>query len=122
MVTKFKTAKKIFEKGEGASMSKLWSIFTTNMNKCIVSGYEDPEYTAYPKIERHHVFGGFNRSKCEKYGYIAPLMNIYHPNGVLADDHWQQLDLKLKQVCQKHYEQHHGTREDFIAEFGRSYL
>ena len=25
-------------------MKKLWSIFTDNMNRCIYSGYEDPEF------------------------------------------------------------------------------
>jgi hypothetical protein len=103
-------------------MKKLWSIFTNNMNKCIVTGYEDPELTSYPKVERHHVFGGFNRSKCEKYGYIAPLFESYHPNGVKAPKNWQKLDLRLKQICQKDFEEKHGSREDFIEEFGRSYL
>lgn len=34
----------------------------------------------------------------------------------------QGLDLRLKQECQRYYEEHYGTREKFIKEFGRSYL
>lgn len=103
-------------------MKKLWSIFTKNMNRCILTGYEDPEGTPYPRIERHHVFGGFNRTRSEKYGYIAPIVDDMHPNGVKAPKEWQEIDESLKKQCQKHYEQNHGTREDFIKEFGRSYL
>ena len=37
-------------------MKKLWSIFTDDMNKCIVT-------SAMTSIERHHVFGGADRKK-----------------------------------------------------------
>lgn len=101
---------------------KLWSIFTNDMNTCIISGYHDPEDTYWPMIERHHVFGGYNRKRSELYGYIAPLHKELHPNGVCGDGKNNDLDLILKQACQLDYESHIGTREDFIQEFGRSYL
>ena len=31
-------------------------------------------------------------------------------------------DIKLKEMGQKYYESHYGTRQDFICEFGKSYL
>lgn len=34
----------------------------------------------------------------------------------------KELDLKFKRMAQKDFEESHGTREDFIKEFGRSYL
>jgi hypothetical protein len=34
----------------------------------------------------------------------------------------KQLDLRLKQECQRRWEVKYGTREDFIREFGRNYL
>lgn len=104
-------------------MKKLWSIFTDNMNKCIYSGYEDPEGTPYPQIERHHVFGGrAYRSKSEKHGFIAPLHKSFHPNGVDAPKNWELIDNDLKQRCQKYWEENIGTREEFMEEFGRNYL
>ena len=46
-------------------MKKLKSIFTDDMNHCF--------FTGSPTAERHHVFGAFNRARCEKYGFIIPL-------------------------------------------------
>ena len=34
----------------------------------------------------------------------------------------QQFDESLKRKAQTYYEEHIGTREQFIAEFGKSYL
>ena len=44
-------------------MKKLWSIFTDDMNKCIVT-------SAMTSIEWHHVFGGADRKMSEKYGLL----------------------------------------------------
>lgn len=52
-------------------MKKLWSIFTDDMNKCIVT-------SAMTSIERHHVFGGADRKKSEKYGFVVPLHSSVH--------------------------------------------
>lgn len=94
---------------------KLWSIFTDDMDKCI--------YTGSNIVERHHVFGASNRSRSERYGYVVPLRPDYHPNGVFADKRIaKMIDTELKQKCQKHYEANNGTRQDFIREFGKSYL
>jgi len=34
----------------------------------------------------------------------------------------REMDLVLKQQAQKYYEEHIGTREQFIKEIGRNYL
>lgn len=103
-------------------MKKLWSIFTDNMNRCIYSGYEDPEGTPYPQIERHHIFGGAYRKKSEKYGFVAPLHNSYHPNGVNAPEDWKAIDDDLKSRCREYWEENIGTLDEFREEFGGSNL
>lgn len=104
----------------------MYSIFTNDLNvcmfisDCIHAGYKCKNRRCYD-VERHHVFGGFNRKRSEKYGFIAPLTRELHPNGVFAPEDWQVIDTYLKEECQRHYEQTH-TREEFIEEFGRNYL
>lgn len=96
---------------------KLWSIFTSDMDHCLFTGSSE--------VERHHVFsqmGGGVRERCEKYGYIAPLRYDLHPNGARAGTDAPLVDKVLKKKCQEDYEQKHGSRQDFIKEFGRSYL
>ena len=72
-------------------------------------------------LESHHIFSGPYRKKSEKYGYKVTLCHNHHnepPDGV----HFNKENRNtLKRICQKHFEQNHGTREDFIATFGKSY-
>lgn len=45
------------------------------------------------------------------------------PNGARADARFaKDIDDHLKRKAQKYYEEHIGTRDDFIREFGKSYL
>ena len=96
---------------------ELWSIFTDDMNRCIITGRTD-------HIERHHVFEGRLglKTKSEAYGFIAPLHASVHPNGAFCTaDNWKQIDHDLKRRCQEYYIEHYGTREDWYREFGRYY-
>lgn len=98
-------------------VKRLWSIFTDDMNRCI--------YTGSNVVERNHIFyqmGGGMKERCEKYGFIAPLRPDLHPNGVFAGQSAKLVDTELKQRCQRYYEEHYGTREEFMNEFGRNYL
>ena len=98
------------------SKNKLWSIFTNDLGRCYIT-------KSYP-VEIHHVFPGSRRKTCEKYGFIVPLYPTLHqndPDSVHKAPN-RGLDLKLKQVSQRYYEEHYGTREEFIKEFGKSYL
>lgn len=93
----------------------LWSVFTDDLSCCYFTGSN--------LVERHHIFGGYNRGRSAHYGYVIPLIPQMHPNGVHYDrKHYPGMDLKLKQMAQKHYESHHGSRSDFIREFGKSWL
>ncbi len=94
---------------------RLTSVFTDNMDCCIFTG------STY--IERHHIFGGSNRNASEKYGFVVPLRYDLHPNGARADQrHAKQIDLYLKQLAQRYFEEHYGSREEFMKIFGRSWL
>ena len=95
-------------------MKKLWSVFTEDMDHCF--------FTDSAPVERHHIFGGANKKLSEKYGYIIPLTPTLHPNGVFAGKDAHRMDINLKQMAQKHYEENHGARSDFIREFGKSWL
>ena len=95
-------------------MKRLKSVFTDDMEHCM--------FTGYAPVERHHIFGAANKERSEKYGFIAPLRPDLHPNGVFAGKDAKNVDLALKTKAQTYYEEHYGTREDFIKEFGRSYL
>lgn len=95
---------------------KLWSVFTDDMEHCY--------FTGTPYVHRHHIFYGSLRPKSEKYGYIIPIAYYLHenaPDSVHMDPN-QGLDLRLKQMAQKHFEENCGTREDFRRIFGKSWL
>ena len=93
---------------------RLTSVLTDDMDHCM--------FTGSAPVERHHVYGGCNRKRSEKYGFVAPLRPDLHPNGVFAGGQAKEVDLKLKTMCQKYYEEHYGSREEFMAEFGQNYL
>ena len=99
-------------------MKRLWSVFTDDMEHCYFTG-------AAP-VERHHIFpGNPNRKNSEKYGFVVPLRYDIHPNGARFGHSAEirvQIDNYLKCKCQKWYEEHIGSRSDFISEFGRNYL
>jgi len=98
-------------------MKRLWSCLTDDMEHCI--------YTGSPYVERHHVFynmGGKMKQRCEKYGFIAPLSPDLHPNGTQAGVNARKVDKDLKQRCQRYYEEHYGTRKQFMQEFGKNFL
>lgn len=74
-------------------------------------------------LHDHHVlFGTSNRKKSEKYG-LKVWLCAYHHNMSNEGVHFNKmLDRALKLKAQAYYEEHIGTREDFIREFGKSYL
>lgn len=71
-------------------------------------------------LHSHHILFGKNRSNAEKYGLKVWLCYQHHINGVHGRD-GHALDLKLKQIAQRTFEEKH-TRKEFIKIFGRNYL
>lgn len=94
--------------------SKVKPVLTDDMEHCLLCGRP---------AEWHHVFGGSgNRKLSDKYGYIVPLCPEHHRTGTFAVHRNRGTDLMIKQRAQKHFEDHNGTREEFIKIFGRSWL
>lgn len=74
-------------------------------------------------LHSHHIFGGVsNRKQSEKRG-LKVWLCAYHHNMSNEGVHFNKpLDTKLKTMAQEYYEEHYGTREQFIKEFGKSVL
>lgn len=74
-------------------------------------------------LQKHHIFGAFNRDNSEKYGLWVWLRWDYH---LAASDkrtphNDKQVDLMLKREAQRRFEKIHG-HEMFMQIFGRNYL
>lgn len=90
-------------------------MFTDDMTHCFFTGSN--------QVERHHIFGAHNKENSERFGYIIPLIPEMHPNGVHYNrKKYPDMDIKLKQMSQRHFEINHGSRTDFIRIFGKSWL
>lgn len=74
----------------------------------------------YPRVEIHHTLHGFARKAADEYGYVVPLCHRCHM--ALHDGKEEELDQHLKELAQVHFEEHYGSREEFVKIFGRSYL
>lgn len=78
----------------------------------------------YGYVERHHILGGRNRKKCNKYPLlIVPLCTEHHrgTNGVHGKN-GHELDFMLKREAQIIFERNYGTRKEFLNVFGRLYI
>lgn len=96
---------------------KLFSVLQYDLSTCFVTGSTN--------VAIHHVFpGNGRRKKCERYGFVVALEPRYHnmSNYSVHAVPNEGLDLQLKQLAQKYFEAHYGTRDQFINEFGWSYL
>jgi len=70
-------------------------------------------------LDKHHIYAGVaNRSLSETYGCWCWLRHDVHMS---LHDRDKDLDMYLKQECQKAFEKTH-TREEFRNIFGKSYL
>jgi hypothetical protein len=78
--------------------------------------------TTYDLHEHHVFFGTSNRKKSEQYGMKVWLCARHHNMSNEGVHFNKPLDNRLKKFAQEYFENHIGTREDFIREFGRSYL
>ena len=78
----------------------------------------------YDPLDKHHIFGGANRKKSERYGLFVYLChNRCHIFGKNSAHQNKDTRLKLHQYGQKKAMEENGwTTEDFIREFGRNYL
>lgn len=87
----------------------------SNERKCLVCG------TSY-NLHRHHIYFGLaNRKKSEEYGCWCYLCGRHHNMSSEGVHSNRQLDLKLKVMCQKRFEEVYQDL-DFLKIFGRNYL
>lgn len=84
---------------------------------CHRNGAADP-------LDRHHIFGGPNRKKSEKYGLVVYLCHnechIFGKNAVHQNADTMQYLHEYGE--RKWLDDTGGTIEDFIKEFGKNYL
>lgn len=74
-------------------------------------------------LDLHHCIHGPNRKKADKDGLTVYLNHDVHMCLHAHQKPFGDLDAKLKKRAQKAYMEHYGaTVEDFIREYGRSYL
>lgn len=76
------------------------------------------------KLDLHHIFfGQGKRNLSDKYGCYVFLCRECHEgtNGVHGKNGHQR-DVTLKNVAQRAWERTYGSREEFRAIFGKSYI
>ena len=88
--------------------------------RCFLCGRNDPS----DPLEKHHLLGGANSKKSEKYGLVVYLCgNRGHRNGKMAVQRSGEQKRRLRRNGQRKAKQEQGwTEEDFRREFGKSYL
>lgn len=84
--------------------------------KCFLTGYEG-------ELDCHHIYFGANRKISDENGFWVWLRHDFHiensPNATPHND--KEVDLFLKQECQKKFEETH-SRAEFMRLIGRNYL
>lgn len=79
---------------------------------CIVCGN--------PNYDVHHAISGNGRRKvCDRYGLTVPLCRKHHEQ---VHSGGCQLKRDLQEMAQMYYEENIGTREQWIKDFGKSWL
>ena len=84
---------------------------------CGKNGSSDP-------LDKHHIFGGYNRKKSERFGLTVDLChNECHIFGKHAVHNDANVMQRLHEYGQRKAMDENGwSMEDFIREFGRNYL
>lgn len=74
-------------------------------------------------IHCHHIFEGTaNRRKSEQYGFKIYLCGPHHNLSNEGIHFNKELEIKIKRMAQEYFEEHIGSRDYFIQEFGKSIL
>ena len=74
-------------------------------------------------LHLHHIFAGGRRKLSDREGFVVWLTGHYHnqSNDGVHGKNGHALDLKLKQDCQRKYEETH-SREEWMLLLGKNYL
>ena len=75
-------------------------------------------------LDRHHIFGGANRKKSERYGLVVYLCHFRcHEDGEFAAHRNAETMQLLHEYGQRKAMHENGwSIDDFIREFGKNYL
>lgn len=75
------------------------------------------------RLEKHHIFGAYNRRKSEEDGIFVFLCgDSCHRNGKHAAHRDKQVMDGLHRIGQEAWERHYGSREEFMKRYGKNYL
>lgn len=88
-----------------------FSVFYDDLSLCMNCG------STY-RMTKHEVLEGRNRINSMKYGFVLPLCMRCHQE--LQED--ISFNDKWKKKSQMYFEEHIGTRDDFLSIFRRNYL
>lgn len=88
-----------------------FSVFYDDLSVCMNCG------STY-RMTKHEIFEGRNRINSMKYGFVLPLCMRCHQE--LQED--ISFNDKWKKKSQMYFEEHIGTRDDFLSIFRRNYL
>ena len=95
------------------------SIMQEDIHSCYLCGRNGQG----DRLEMHHVFNGADKKRSEKYRFLVWICGERcHRNGREAVHRNIHVNNMVKRNAQKIYEDQFGTREDFIREFGKSFL
>lgn len=72
-------------------------------------------------LHLHHIYPGSNRKISDREGFFIWLRADWHVGQMYSVHENADLMIRLKQECQKKYEETH-SREEFIRLIGRNYL
>lgn len=88
-----------------------YSIITNDLKHCYICTKKGLKNI--PKDDLHEIYGGSNRKRSIKNGFVVPLCRKCHQDNEVLKF--------LKRFIQKEYEKKH-TREEFIRLIGKNYL
>lgn len=91
--------------------SKRYSIIQKDLNKCF--------YCNNKATDWHELLKGRNRKKCIEWGLCVRICRTCHTRTENDSKFYQEGRILAQKVWQEHYKK---DKEDFIKEFGRSYL
>ena len=98
------------------------SIMQTDKGSCYLCGRN--KYAELYGLDEHHIFGGADRKKSEKYGLKVFLCHDRcHENGESSVHRNREVSDKLRAEAQRAAMDRYGwSREDFIDVFGKNYI
>lgn len=91
---------------------------------CGRSGYYDYDAKRVIGLELHHCcHGTANRAQADRYGLWVYLCSECHKGTYgVHGKHGHERDLSLERAAQRAWEAKYGSREEFRAVFGKSWL